>query len=96
MTWKFLVDPEVGPWTRVRRRQRGGDPKPEAAPVLAAPAAAGAAVEAPAAEAAKGAAAPAGAVASPGALAAPAKLAAALSSAKLVLPHQLEMDMRAL
>ena len=24
VTWKFLTDPEVGPWTRMRRVDRGG------------------------------------------------------------------------
>lgn len=23
VTWKFLTDPEVGPWTRMRRQDRG-------------------------------------------------------------------------
>ena len=34
VTWTFLTDAEVGPWTRVRRRQRGGDPSP-ATPLIA-------------------------------------------------------------
>ncbi|KAK9826800.1 hypothetical protein WJX81_002217 [Elliptochloris bilobata] len=42
VTWTFLTDAEVGPWTRVRRRQRGGDPAPAliAEASLAAPASA--------------------------------------------------------
>jgi hypothetical protein len=35
VTWTFLTDPEVGPWTRVRRRQRGGDAPPAVVPASA-------------------------------------------------------------
>jgi hypothetical protein len=35
VTWTFLTVPEVGPWTRVRRRQRGGDAQPAPVPASA-------------------------------------------------------------
>ena len=35
MTWKFLTDPDVGPWTRMRRASRGTPASEQQAPAQA-------------------------------------------------------------